>query len=99
MPGSQGAVSWKGGTFTGGALHFPAAGQTWPALTDLFLGASSTVNPKAITGTLDGIGKVDLSLQYDVALKDGANECRLTGTTALSSAGTEKLGGQATGKN
>ena len=49
---SQGAVSWKGGTLAGGALNFPAAGQTWPALTDLFLGASSTVTPKAITGTV-----------------------------------------------
>ena len=80
---SQGAVSWKGGTLTGGALNFPAAGQTWPALTDLFLGASSTVTPKDITGTVDANGKVDLTMQYDVLLKAGANECRLTGTTAV----------------
>ena len=96
---SQGAVSWKDGTVTSGALDFPAAGQTWPALTDLFLGASSTATPKSITGTVDADGRVDLTMQYDVLLKAGANECRLTGTTQLSSAGTEKLGGQATGKD
>jgi hypothetical protein len=96
---SQGAVSRKGGTVAGGALNCPAAGQTWPVLTDLFLGASSTVTPKAITGTVDAYGKVDLTMDYDVLLKAGANECALTGTTQLSSAGTEKLGGQATGKN
>jgi len=70
---SQGAVSWKGGTFTGGALNFPAAGQTWPGLTDLFLGASGTVSPKAITGTVDANGKVDLTMDYDILLKAGAN--------------------------
>ena len=69
---SQGAVSWKGGTFTGGP-ELPAAGQTWPGLTDLFLGASGTVSPKAITGTADANGKVDLTMDYDILLKAGAN--------------------------
>ena len=95
---SQGAVAWKG-TATGGALSFPAAGQTWPTLTNLFLGASRTTTPKAITGTVDTNGKVDLTLSYDTLIKTGSNECTLTGTVALSSQGTEKLGGQAVGKN
>ena len=95
---SQGAVAWKG-TAAGGALSFPASGQTWPALTNLFLGASSTTTAKDITSTVDANGKVDLTLSYDTLLKAGANECTLTGTVQLSSQGTEKLGGQAVGKN
>ena len=42
---SQGAVSWKGGSLTGNALSFPAAGQTWLALTGLFLNASAVATP------------------------------------------------------
>ena len=95
---SQGAVAWKG-TATGGALAFPASGQTWPALTNLFLGASRTTTPKDVTGTVDSNGKVDLTLSYDTLIKAGANQCTLTGTVALSSQGTEKLGGQAVGKD
>ncbi len=95
---SQGAVAWKG-TAAGGALSFPASGQTWPTLTNLFLGASRTTTPKDITGTIDANGKVDLILSYDTLLKTGANECTLTGTVQLSSQGTEKLGGQAVGKD
>ena len=89
---SQGAVAWKG-TVSGGALTFPASGQTWPALTNLFMGASRTTTPKDITGTVDANGKVDLTLSYDTLIKAGANECTLTGTAALSSQGTDKLGG------
>ena len=95
---SQGAVAWKG-TAAGGALSFPASGQTWPALTNLFLGASRTTTPKDITGTVTSNGTVDLTLSYDTLIKAGANQCTLTGTVALSSQGTEKLGGQAVGKN
>ena len=95
---SQGAVSWKG-TATGTALSFPATGQTWPTLSNLFLGASSTITPKNITGTVDANGKVDLTLDYDMLLAAGANQCRLTGTAMLSSQGTEKLGGQSVGKD
>ena len=96
---SQGAVSWKSGTVAGGALSFPANGQTWPTLSNLFLGASSTITPKNITGTVDANGKVDLTLDYDVLLTAGANQCRLSGTALLSSQGTEKLGGSAVGKD
>ena len=69
-------MSWKDGTLTRNALSFPAAGQTWPVLTNLFLGASSTATPKTITGTVDANGKVDLTMAYDILLKAGANECR-----------------------
>ena len=95
---SQGAVAWKG-TAPGGALTFPASGQAWPTLTNLFLGASRTTTPKDITGTLDANGKVELTLSYDTVIQAGANQCTLTGTVALSSQGTEKLGGQAVGKD
>lgn len=95
---SQGAVAWKG-TAAGSALSFPASGQTWPTLTNLFLGANSTTTPKDITGTIDATGKVDLVVTYERLLKTGSNECTLTGTVQLSSQGTEKLGGQAVGKN
>ena len=44
-------------------------------------------------------GKVDLTLDYDNLLTAGSSQCRLTGTVQLSSQGTEKLGGQAVGKN
>ena len=91
-------MAWKG-TAAGGALSFPASGQTWPALTNLFLGASRTTTPKDVTGTVDSNGKVDLTLSYDTLIKAGANQCTLTGTVALSSQGTEKLGGQAVGKD
>ena len=43
--------------------------------------------------------QVDLTLSYDTVIQVGANQCTLTGTVALSSQGTEKLGGQAVGKN
>ena len=95
---SQGAVAWKG-TAAGGALSFPASGQTWPALTNLFLGASSTTTAKDITGPVDANGKVELILTYERLLKTGSNECTLIGTVELSSQGTEKIGGQAVGKN
>ena len=95
---SQGAVSWKDGSLTGNALSFPAAGQTWPALTGLYLNASSVATAKNITGTVDANGKVDLTLEYDVLLTAGSSQCRLTGSTLLSSQGTETLGG-ALGKN
>ena len=96
---SQGAVSWKNGTVSGGALSFPANGQPWPTLSNLFLGASSTITPKNLTGTVDANGKVDLTLSYDTVIQVGANQCTLTGTVQLSSQGTEKLGGQSVGKN
>lgn len=96
---SRGAVSWKDGSLTGTALSFPAAGQTWPTLTGLFLNASSAVTAKNITGTVDAAGKVDLTMDYDVLLTAGASQCRLTGNVQLSSQATEKLGGQAAGKN
>ena len=91
-------MAWKG-TVSGGALTFPASGQTWPTLTNLFLGASRTTTPKDITGTVDADGKVDLTLSYDTVIQVGANQCTLTGTVALSSRGTERLGGQAVGKD
>ena len=96
---SQGAVTWEAGTLTGNALSFPAAGQSWPALTGLYLGATSTITPRSLTGTVHADGKVDLRLDYDVLLAAGANQCRLTGTALLSSQGTEKLGGSAVGKD
>ena len=86
-------MSWKNGTVRGGALSFPANGQPWPTLSNLFLGASSTITPKNLAGTVDADGKVDLTLSYDTLIKAGANECTLTGTAALSSQGTDKLGG------
>ena len=52
---SQGAVAWKG-TAAGSALSFPASAQTWPTLTNLFLGANSTTTPKQITATIDATG-------------------------------------------
>ena len=91
-------MAWKG-TAAGGALSFPASGQTWPALTKLFLGASSTTTAKDITGPVDANGKVDLTLASDTVIQVGANQCTLTGTVQLSSQGTEKIGGQAVGKN
>ncbi len=92
-------MSWKAGSLTGNALSFPAAGQTWPALTGLYLNASSVATPKNITGTVDSNGKVDLTMDYDVLLTAGSSQCRLTGTSQLSSQGTEKFGAQAVGKN
>ena len=92
---SQGAVSWQNGSLAGTALSFPAAGQTWPALTGLYLNASSVATAKNITGTVDANGKVDLTLDYDVLLTAGSAQCRLTGSTTLSSQGTETLGGAA----
>ena len=96
---SQGGVSWKNGSLTGTALSFPAAGQTWPTLTGLFLNASSAVTAKNITGTVDTSGKVDLAMDYDVLLTAGASQCRLTGNVQLSSRATERLGGQAAGRS
>ena len=96
---SQGAVSWKGGTLAGTSLSFPAAGRTWPALTGLYLNASTVSTPKTITGTIDANGKVDLTMDYEVLLTAGSSQCRLTGSVQLSSQGTEKLGGQAAGKD
>ncbi len=96
---SQGAVSWKDGSLAGTALSFPATGQTWPTLTGLFLNASSAVTAKNITGTIDAAGTVDLGMDYEVLLTAGASQCRLTGNVQLSSRATEKLGGQATGKD
>ncbi len=90
---SQGAVSWNDGSVTGTTLSFPAAGQTWPALTGLYLGASSVTTPKNITGTVDATGRVDLAMDYDKLLTAGSSQCRLTGTVQLSSQGKEKLGG------
>jgi hypothetical protein len=90
---SQGAVSWKDGSLAGTALSFPAAGQTWPALTGLYLNDSSVATAKNITGTVDANGKVDLTLDYDVLLTAGSAQCRLTGSTTLSSQGTETLVG------
>ena len=81
------------------ALALSASGQTWPALTNLFLGASSTATPKDITGTVDSSGKVELTLSYDTEIKAGSSECTRTGAVQLSPQGTEKLGGQAAGKN
>ena len=92
-------MSWSGGSLAGSALSFPAAGQTWPPLTGLYLNASSAVTAKNITGTIDANGKVDLTLDYDVLLTAGSAQCRLTGSVQLSSQGTEKLGAQAAGKN
>jgi hypothetical protein len=92
---SQGAVSWKDGSLAGTALSFPAAGQTWPALTGLYLNASSVATAANITGTVDANGKVDLTLAYDNLLTAGSAQCRLTGTVQLSSQGTEKFGGAA----
>ena len=59
---SQGAVSWKGGSLVGTSLSFPAAGQTWPALTGLYLGGSNVATPSIITGSVDANGKVDLTV-------------------------------------
>ena len=96
---SQGAVSWKDGSLAGSSLGFPASGQTWPSLTGLYLNASSVATPKNITGTIDANGKVDLTMDYEALLTAGSSQCRLTGNVHLSSEGTEKLGGQAIGKN
>jgi len=68
-------------------------------LSGLFLNASSAVTAKNITGTIDAAGKVDLTMDYDVLLTAGASQCRLTGNVQLSSQATEKLGGQAAGRN
>lgn len=91
-------MSWKGGPLTGNALSFPAAGQTWPALTGLYLNSSTVATPKNITGTVDANGKVDLAMDYDLLITVASSQCRLTGTTQLSSQGVETLGGQAPGK-
>ena len=88
-------MSWKDGSLAGTALSFPAAGQTWPTLTGLYLNASSVATAQNITGTVDANGKVDLTLDYDVLLTAGSAQCRLTGSTTLSSQGTETLGGAA----
>ncbi len=95
---SHGAVSWKSGSLTGNTLSFPAVGQTWPPLSGLYLGASSTTTPRDITGTIDADGRVDLTMQYEVLLQSGISQCTLTGSVALSSKGNEKLGG-ASGSN
>ena len=78
------------GTATGGALSFPASGQTWPALTNLFLGASRTTTPKDVTGTVDSRrqGRPDAVLRH--AHQGSAPTSAPTGTVALSSQGTEK---------
>lgn len=94
---SQGAVSWKGGSLSGGTLAFPAAGQTWPVLTNLYLGATSTITAKDVTGSIDATGRVELTMDYDLRLAAGSSQCTLSGTVKLSSQGTETLGGQATG--
>ena len=91
-------MSWKDGSLTGSDLLFPAPGQTWPALSGLYLNASSVATAKNITGTVAADGKVDLTLEYDVLLTAGSSQCRLTGSTLLSSQGTETLGG-ASGSN
>ena len=94
---SQGAVAWKG-TANGGALTFPASGQTWPTLTNLFLGASRTTAPKDVTGTVDADGKVELTLSYDTVIQAGANQCTLTGTVAMSSQGTRNSAARRSGR-
>ena len=73
---SQGAVSWRGGTLAGSSLSFPAAGQTSPALTDLFVGASTVMTPKDVTGTIDANGKVDLTMGYDLLFATARRSAR-----------------------
>jgi hypothetical protein len=47
---------------------------------------------------VDGNGRVGLTLDYELLMTVGSAQCTLSGTTALSSQGVEKLGGQAAGQ-
>lgn len=97
-----GAVAWDNGSVTSMALAFPASGQTWQTVTKLSQGATMTVQPSDITGSVDGNGVVKLTMAYNVeiALSYFGNQekCLLTGTVDLSSAGTDTAG-QGVGSN
>lgn len=94
---SQGAVRWEAGSLAGTSLSFPAAGQSWPALTGLYLGGSTVVTARELKGTIAADDAVDLTLSYDLRITLGSAVCTLTGTSTLSSRGVESLGGQARG--
>ncbi len=89
---SQGYVLWNKGTLTSRALNFPAASQTWPKLTSLFGGASSTATPIDITGTVDENGRVELQVAFETFLDSSLGKCTLSGTVQLSSDATDSLG-------
>jgi hypothetical protein len=90
---SQGPVTWTGST-SQGLLSFPAAGQTWRALTGI------TWTPKDIAGTVAADGRLRLAMQYEVRIDvSSAGTCSLSGIVELTSQGTELRSGQAVGQN
>ena len=93
-PTSSGTVSWQNGTVSAAALNYPATGQTWPQVKNLILGATATVTPKNITGTIDtASNKVTLNVPFDITLSALGNDCALSGTATLTSDATDPKGG------
>lgn len=93
-PTSSGTVSWQNGTVTAGALSYPAAGQTWPEVQGLILGATATVNPKDITGAVEtATNKVTLNVPFEITLTASVGGCKLSGTATLTSDATDPKGG------
>ena len=93
-PTSSGTVSWQNGTVSAAALNCPATGQTWPQVKNLILGATATVTPKNITGTIDtASNKVTLNVPFDITLSALGNDCALSGTATLTSDATDPKGG------
>ena len=74
-------------------VGLPASGQTWQTVTKLSQGATMTVQPSDITGSVDGNGVVKLTMAYNVeialSLLREPGEVPVTGTVDLSSAGTD----------
>lgn len=91
---SDGNVTWTGGSVQAGNLTFPAAGQTWPAITGLPLGTVSKSTPSEITGTVDTqTGLVVLNLKVATRLTAGDGKiCDITGSATLRSDATEPFG-------
>ena len=97
-----GPVTWANGSVAAKALSFPASGQTWQTVTKLSQGATLTVQPTDISGSVDSAGVVKLTMAYSVLIEasgfGSTEKCTLTGTVDLSSAGSDTAG-QGVGSN
>lgn len=82
------------GSLDAGQLAVPPSGQVWPGLP--VAGGLATVDivESEVTGTLGDAGDVTLTVPYRATIDAGPfGTCTVAGTAALSSAGTDAIGG------
>lgn len=91
--------TWSDGSYTDGAVAFPAAGQKWASVSAVG-GTKVTLKGGDITGQVAADGTVTMTMPYEVNL-DGAlvDNCVIQGTAQLTSAGKEGLQGASSGAN